>query len=364
MRSLNQKYLPAVDELRAIAALLVLFFHGIHHITFQLRFNRAYEFVPLKADNPFEALLFEGNTGVTLFMVLSGFIFTYGSYNKKLKYKPFLINRVLRTYPLFLFLIFFGISLYPNSFDFTAFLQTLFFMSNKAGALHPQTILEMVWSLAVEWKFYFLFPLILYFLQKKGIQTLFAILVLFLTFRICAFLLNNGIREVVYWTIFGRLDQFIIGMLIAVLYLHWQVKRIRALFILLMATNAILYGLFLFNQSGGWSNDDFWLVFHPLLEGSAWGLFVFGYLNLMTKQFFLYSIFLRYIGQISYSIYLIHFMIIYIMLKQHWFIYLELTPEKSALLTTLCFVLPLTILISSLTYLLIEKPFLEFRVKY
>ena len=104
MKSSNFGYIPALDHLRGFAALLVLFFHGCHLITHKLQSDVAYNlsFWPL-AENPFTSLIIEGHTAVSLFFVLSAFVFTVGSSQRELNFVGFYRKRLLRTYPLFLF---------------------------------------------------------------------------------------------------------------------------------------------------------------------------------------------------------------------------------------------------------------------
>jgi uncharacterized membrane protein len=68
--SKNRGYIAEIDQLRAMAAMLVLPYHG-----FQL-FNPN---VGITTASPILAIIVEGHSGVGLFIVLSGFILTLGS---------------------------------------------------------------------------------------------------------------------------------------------------------------------------------------------------------------------------------------------------------------------------------------------
>src|SRR5260370_20104975 len=91
--SKNRGYIAEIDQLRAMAAMLVLLYHGV-----QL-FNPN---VGITTANPVLAIIVEGHSGVGLFIVLSGFILTLGAVGKSISYKPFLIARILRIYPMLL----------------------------------------------------------------------------------------------------------------------------------------------------------------------------------------------------------------------------------------------------------------------
>ena len=98
MKSSNFRYLVGVDHLRGIAALTVLLFHGTQLITGDLKgrsfdptFDRG-----LTQWNPVKALVAEGQLGVSLFMVLSGFIFVSGLIGRQWSVPLFFYNRLVR----------------------------------------------------------------------------------------------------------------------------------------------------------------------------------------------------------------------------------------------------------------------------
>src|SRR4051812_2497918 len=115
MKSSNIRYLPQVDHLRGVAALWVLLYHGTHIFSGTLtgkgivldEANWTY------SRNPFWALIYEGHTAVSLFMVLSGFIFAYGAIGHRIHYGRFIGNRLLRIYPLYLTMIVLSLAIDP-----------------------------------------------------------------------------------------------------------------------------------------------------------------------------------------------------------------------------------------------------------
>ena len=159
MKSTNFGYIPALDHLRGFAAVLVLFFHSSHFISHKLIYGTPYDPANwARAGNPFSALAIEGHTAVSLFFLLSGFVFTVGSLQKKLNYLGFYRNRLLRTYPLFLFFLILGIAFNTENFTIIALLQSVFFMANSDTAINGGVFTFVFWSIAVEWHFYLLFP--------------------------------------------------------------------------------------------------------------------------------------------------------------------------------------------------------------
>ena len=228
MKSTNFGYIPALDHLRGFAAVLVLFFHSSHFISHKMIYSTPYDPAKwAKAGNPFSALAIEGHTAVSLFFLLSGFVFTVGSLQKKLNYLGFYRNRLLRTYPLFLFFLTLGIAFNTENFSITALLQSVFFMANSDTAINGGAFTFVFWSIAVEWHFYLLFPLLLVCVQKWGWKVLPGLILALLVVRTGAYFAGADMRVLSYWTIVGRLDQFLLGMLAGIYYRNYFVAGKR-----------------------------------------------------------------------------------------------------------------------------------------
>jgi peptidoglycan/LPS O-acetylase OafA/YrhL len=366
MKSQNVTYLPSIDHLRGLAALLIVFFHGVSwYLNLHLNFGKEIKQRPI-AENIFQSLIIEGHTAVALFIVLSGFIFTIGCYKRDIVYTKFLKNRLLRTYPLYIFLIFFGFASYHNNFNLVEFIQILLPFAN----LTSQPIHEfgkMFWTVAIEWQFYLVFPLLLAIINKHGGKYLLLLIITFVVFRNIAYTMKPDINisNLSYATMAGRMDQFLIGMLIGIFYREsFKAGRLAdALFISSLV--AIFITLYYFNIYEGLRADTYFKVYWPTIEGILWGGFVLGYLSFSRHTPRLVSTILTSAGIISYSIYLSHFIVIMMVLR------LGLMPKffdtstfLGATLGTALIILPIALIVATLTYHTIEKPFLEFRVKY
>lgn len=365
MRSPNIRYFPAVDHLRAYAALLIVFYHGLHLFSYSARFHQDFGIDHwLQPGNVFAAALAEGHTAVALFMVLSGFILTYGSLDTDVEYRGFIRNRLLRTYPLFLLLVFAGIAAAPDDFRWSSFVQTVFGFANLPGALVAPPFTSMLWTIAVEWQFYVLFPLLLVVLKRGWTRNLLGLVGVLLLFRVLAVLAGGNARELTYMTILGRLDQFLVGMCAAAFFQRFPLSRRSGALLAGTSLAFALLALALFNAMGGWPVVALWKVFWPTLEGMFWAAFVVGYIDCANDARGWWSRLLAKLGEISYSIYLIHFLIITMMLKFALPMTFTGRIVVDALLNTLLLALPATLLVASLTYRFVERPFLRLRGRY
>jgi len=366
MKSTNIGYIPALDHLRGFAALLVLFFHSSHFISHKLIYGTPYD--PAKwarAGNPFSALVIEGHTAVSLFFLLSGFVFTVGSLQKKLNFLGFYRNRLLRTYPLFLFFLILGIAFNVENFSTVALLQSVFFMANSDTAINGGAFTFVFWSIAVEWHFYLLFPLLLVSVQKWGWKVLPWLILALLVVRTGAYYAGADMRELSYWTIVGRLDQFLLGMLAGIYYRDYFVAGKRLDYIAIAGAGLVLMLLFGFNQLGGGGVNNHLWIFWPTLEAIAWATFLIGYLSIARHFHRLLGKVLVALGTISYSIYMGHYLVLDFFLSKDWeSLWLLEEPISTAVLNTIIFILPLVLLLAATTYFFVERPFLLRRGSY
>ena len=366
MKSTNFGYIPALDHLRGFAAVLVLFFHSSHFISHKLIYGTPYDPANwARAGNPFSALAIEGHTAVSLFFLLSGFVFTVGSLQKKLNYLGFYRNRLLRTYPLFLIFLILGIAFNTENFSIVALLQTVFFMANSDTAVNGGAFTFVFWSIAVEWHFYLLFPFLLVCVQKRGWKILLGLILALLVVRTGAYFAGADMRVLCYWTIVGRLDQFLLGMLAGIYYRTYFVAGKRLDYVAIGGAALMLMLLYGFNQlGGGGANNHLW-TFWPTVEAMAWAIFLIGYLSIARHFNRLVGKALVALGTISYSIYMGHYLVLDFFLRHNWESLWRLTdPLATAVLNVFVFMLPLVLLLAATTYFCVERPFLLRRRKY
>ncbi|MFF8288251.1 acyltransferase family protein [Streptomyces sp. NPDC016309] len=367
MRSSDDRvYLAPVDHLRAVAAVLVVLYHGCQLLSARIEGRR---FVPatdwLYSSNPAATLVFEGHTGVALFMVLSGFIFTVGTYGKPVRYGRFLANRLLRIYPLYLVVAVLGLATQVTLPTFQDLLRILTF------ATPAQPYGGVFWTLCVEMQFYLVFPLLGRLLAERGPGALLRLLAAVFLLRALVWLSSPAPgphTASLYLGLAGRIDQFLLGMLAAWVYVHHR-ERLRARWLPPVALALALGLLWSFNQVHGFVSDSPLKLAWSGVEGAVWALVVAAYVaGHRSAADGWPSRAAARLGEVSFSVYLTHFMVLtvtgeYLVGGSGWFPG-GLPPVWAAFLVTLLVALPLTVAVSFLTYHAIELPFLRLRRPY
>lgn len=367
MRSLNIKYIPELDQLRGIAALLVVYFHAVAGYYMGLKDN-----TPPTIHNPFELIIVNGFTGVGLFFVISGFLFTWGALqNDHFDWKKFFINRALRIYPLYLLILIVAFSLVRGSFTLD---QVIFYavgLGNMQKALGDFDV--VLWTISVELQFYVLFPFLFMVLKNKGVRYLLGIIAVMILLRGIVFVDRVGLHDPVYWTMLGRLDQFLVGMALAWLVHRrgWlQADRLKQfswpkLAAGLVAAIGFMTLVFWYYTRVGWRfNETYLNIIWPTVEGVAWAALGTFYVALAMRRRFKALLAIQFVGMISYSLYMLHFPIVKALHASHLIFELPGYPFISGLVSTTVIILPISILASLLTYYFIEKPPLDMRKQY
>jgi peptidoglycan/LPS O-acetylase OafA/YrhL len=299
-------------------------------------------------------------------MVLSGFIFTVGMLGEEIRYGAFIRNRVLRIYPLYLVLLFVGMSSSGAPFN----------IGNLAWAVFPVASFgpvpgvgwwgAMFWAVAVEVQFYLVFPFLFRLLNRSGPSVLVRMIAAMVALRGLAFVVdpaNMNMNGMAYDSIIGRLDQFLLGMLVAWVY----TKRRHLLSAPLLTLAAVLAVgmLWVFSQLHGYAEPrQWWRVIWVDVEGVVWAVFIGAYVSLFAGFTGRASRLLAKVGEMSYSIYLLHVVVIGWVLTQPAMWLHVGGPVTSAAVTGILVVLPITLAVSMLTYHGIERPFLTMRGNY
>lgn len=357
MKSVNINYIPALDHLRLFAASTVVVYHGILFFSGYFFGSGAWTY----SLNPLYTFFIEGHSAVALFMALSGFLFTIGSHKRRIDYRGFVTNRFLRIYPLFIAIITAGLLSYPEAFSIGRLLRTLLLTANMPGALVLGEYSTMFWTISVEFQFYLLFPLIFTLMGRYGPRAIFAAVAAAIALRAAAVYAGFDFKMATYWTLVGRIDQFLIGMIAAALYLRSPELWRRALAPSVALVAAMLWA---FNMLGGWPSTGWWRVVWPAVEASAWALFLLAYVSFMRGRDGIIVRSLARLGELSYSMYLTHVIIWYAVVMRGWQMDFSPDPVLNAFANSALIILPATIAVSAVSYNLVERPFLRLRKRY
>ncbi len=355
-------YLPGLNGLRAIAAMAVV----VSHITLSLgSFGLNAKIFGTDSEGNATGLLLAGY-GVTIFFTLSGFLITYLLLKEKevaaINVKNFYIRRALRIWPLYylyliisiLVMIANNISCPPSSIWFFVFLAANipFVLGNSLPlAAH-------YWSLGVEEQFYMFFP----HLAKASNKKLLKISIGLIFFLVLCKLIFWGMDR--YYQIslpFAfisaiRFHTMLIGVVGAILYYnnhelfiriatHKVTQILSWLTILLIAINK-------FHFASVIDGDIVSVVTLCLIIGQ-----VTKRNNLINLENRLFD----FIGKISYGLYVIHPLLIFLLAK----LIGHLNPNSAfSYLAVYCLVIGSSILIANLSYQFIEKRFLKLKAAF
>lgn len=356
MKSLNTGYIPQVDQLRLIAALLVFGFHFFHV------YAGGWQPYP---EHPWAALVTEGHTGVALFFVLSGFIFMQiAQGGGEIAYGAFLRNRLLRIAPLFLTVFVLAISINRDTFRPADVLYLLF--SNIGD---PPTSRHLVtgpaWSISVEFTFYLIFPFLASFMRERGAGILVKLVALLLVIKTGAFLASDNPKLMLYSTLVGRFDQFLIGMLATRLLdarRPWIEKHGWQVLGLSLTALVVVLGLVARHASYfSPDQDQPFLIVWGTIEAAIWAGLIVGFVAAKPSLGSRIDAALATAGMWSFSIYMWHMMVIFI-------IHQTLGPVGGsgavALMLNALAVLALVLAFAWLSFTTIEAPFLALRKRY
>lgn len=347
--------LEQCESIRGLAILLVFCFHYLG----DLRGYLAYPDMKTGL-----GLLFGGNTGVTLFFLLSGFLITRPFLKgAPLQIRNFLARRALRILPMFYVSILIGAVI---SQQWGNVLKSMFFYDIGLGTLSPMG--AVWWSLVVEVQFYLVLPLLVWLARRPGWRLL---LIPLLAAMLYGYMLIRSAPLTEDWSgwrdsIIGRWPVFLTGAALAWVHIVLG-DRLQAfgrrqawvgLVLVVLALGFLValcdhrvrtYGIF---AHGLWYD-------YYMLDGLAWGLFVFALLNF---RFLGYQLFvnplLHHLGLWSYSLYLLHSGVLFFVLR-HEPLWLP-SSRLEVVLTGLALLGGVTLL-SAITYRYIEQPFLRIR---
>jgi len=353
LKSTEGIHIVGLDHVRALAVFLVFTYH------FLTTLAGKGGTLPGSFSFPGNALLFEGHTGVGLFMVLSGYLFSRLTEGREIDFTAFRYNRFIRLAPLLLAVLairFVEACTYgyeaAYGWFWAIFVNGLILPNWPNGG----------WSVATEMHFYLLFPVLVVLLRRDW-KLLLLVLAGAAALRAWIYLAwsPEDAQYAAYWTIIGRIDQFVLGMVAARCASFFQ-GRHRLAAAIGLAWVLFWYG---FASAGGFYAPDkqwLWIVL-PSLEGAAYASLIAYYEKSFRMPAAGVSGFIGKIGEWSYSFYLLHFFVVAEMARGIDRHVVALDNFYLALL----FALPCFLVVAGaagLSYRWFETPFLRKRVRY
>ncbi len=354
----QKTYFAQLDGLRFIAVGLVLFDHWM------IGHNE----VPT------------GALGVVIFFVLSGFLITRillvsqmnvaGQPDAAARYfRPFYIRRTLRIFPAYYLtlLLLFIANVQPVR-PLVGWLVT--YTPNVYMALNQTWMgtVDHFWSLAVEEQFYIFFPLLLFLVPRHRLPALLlGLMVLSVALRVWAWRLGLP-WSVAYVSMPTCLDSFGLGALLAWLFLYRRslFERLCQPIWGLLGSLGLYAFMFFFATKISVPHNGFSDIFERLVESFVGFFFVgkavLGFTGPM--RWVLTNRVSRYLGQISYGIYLYHNIVFQYYHTGPTFITIRIwnrLVRQLPLLDSwyglrLLYFLGLTLIVATLSWYLLEKP--------
>lgn len=365
--------IPGLDGLRAIAILMVFASHS--------------------------DLLEFGWAGVQLFFVLSGFLITGILLDMKESlpsgkyFLKFYGRRFLRIFPLYYFYLalmslvtywLLGENFRPKYMQIFldqvgAAILYLYDIFYRSASFHQSQFLDHFWTLSVEEQFYILWPVLLLLVPYWHLKRLFlGFILLGFIFRTIMYLLyisgsslwtfQEPFQLVIYSWPLSHLDAFAFGAYIS----RYKIRHPKPQLLLgvlvvpflgFLATYAATGNIGLVSALGYDLPMRVWYQFlwGPTVLNYFFALLIYCvvYEGILTG--FLQLPWLRYLGKISYGVYVYHFPVMWFVAR---FFEKHIEQDETAFWLNVLVSFSLTILISTLSYYVLERPILNLKDRF
>lgn len=307
--------LYGLDHLRALAIILVFFFH------YSIVSGGQPEWLPNVASF--------GWTGVDLFFALSGFLissqlFAQIKQGQYISFKQFFLKRVFRIIPAFLVTVglYFCFPLFREKESLPPLWKFLTFTQNLGLNIKDFGTFSHCWSLCVEEHFYFFLPIILITLKKlklfsKAYWLLTGLFIAGFAIRSYSFnhlylpKLDDGNNwlywyKYIYYPTYNRLDGLLVGISIAVFYNFspnlWSKISKYGNILFVISLSILIIAFFLCEDQMNFNAS----IFGFSLIAIGFGFMVVGAISHTSFLYKWNSKVTTYIATLSYAIYLTH----------------------------------------------------------
>lgn len=285
-----------IDSLRGLAILLVIFVHSSMMTNFIL-----YVVGISQALEPLQKFIFNGQYGVQLFFIASSFTLMLSYHNRinePNRTRNFFIRRFFRIAPMYYCAIAIAVAktIYEAGYldiPWGGMLSSMFFI-NSLFPKYSNNFVPGGWSVSIEFIFYFLMPYLCTKITNLNKALLFVILSLLFSTITCHFLRLWYNDDFVYYSIFSQLPIFALGIFAYYLVSDNNKEIKKSTWLLLCGT------IFIFCYVT--------IPYHFLYSM----IFVLLLIILAKTPCKLFSNkILAAIGKVSFSMYIVHFILIY-----------------------------------------------------
>jgi len=372
------RHLPVLTGMRGWAALWVLLYHAWGQAGMPAIGLDVWDF-----NLELTPFLRMGGAGVMVFFVLSGFLLSipFAEWQAGMRDKPatgrYLLRRVARVFPAYyaqLAIVLaaaylsYGPAALPNLGDLTRHLLMLF-MPPPIG-MEPRNLVW--WTLPIEFSFYLALPLLPLLLRSDRWTWLVAAagtsMVVWRYFAV-TWLADSSIQARVYasYQLPGSMDSFGFGMLAAVLHVNREkmlvrLKRVVDLDRMTMLALILLIAAIYWQHYGSdayWKNNPIFYLWTPALSLGISTIVLAGVGGGRVARLLFANHFMVFAGVVSYSVYLWHFPIL---------VWMKSLPLVQAITDHRLVILilagvPATLAVASVSYFVVERPFLRIRIR-
>jgi peptidoglycan/LPS O-acetylase OafA/YrhL len=359
----DHSYFPEIDGIRFLAIGMVILYHAFNYLD-----SMAGSLPEIARDDYywFRIFLLNGDRGVELFFVLSGFILClpfakqYINGGKKVELKRYYLRRLTRLEPPYiiaitaLFLLQLAMHIHPASELVPSWLASLIY-AHYLILRHIPLLTVVAWSLEIEIQFYLLAP-ILFRILKLPIVWRRTLLIIAIAGTVTLQHLFPAPSDLL--TLYSYIQYFLTGILLADFYVSRTAEgffsRSFVPIISLICLVAIIY-MPILNKLYYKEGPDVFLA--RVMFPYTIGLFYYTILkNEAVKSVFSFR-FIPIIGGMCYSIYLVHYPIISFLGGYTRKISFTGYYIPDVLLHLTLLTIPV-LLLSSVFYFYIERPFM------
>lgn len=281
-QSQNKSKLVPIQYLRAIAAVSVVFFHAGGVLS-----QEKYQ------DNHAIAYFVDGlDAGVDLFFVISGFVLSIAVVGGgKKRFSTFMFGRVLRIYPMSILttaiFALSGLVVLGTALDLNQLLTSVLLLPSP-----EKPIPVVLWTLKQEMLFYLVLATALVW-RRVGLGV-------FCSWAILSFIIGSNLQEgqwFLKWLFNSKNIEFLAGLLAYVAWKNINIQARTACYLFIVSLVAFL----------GFSLSASALALDPSMNVIAYSIICGVLVYSAASATLPYSRSLLFLGEASYSIYLIHF---------------------------------------------------------